>query len=322
MFADLTAREILEKLAPRFIKPARGSQMYGGFVPAGTRHRRLSLVDKLARLERNPPRMVAPVAPRSFTEEEIAEGFRRSEIRLRGGLLDGIEYPPLSSAHVQNRQRMLRERFWGPGQHGHTPEKLLELEQARAQIAAQFPAPMTVSETVTAQPIQPQPAVDAAQEVELVSITGTPTSAFNTVIGGITDAITGIATPTGINAITNLIAATRGNTGAVPAALNPMGVSTPFVGGAVMPGGVMAPGAVPAGLGELLDLPLVDITPQGTSGLTSPFHTTASGNQVAQPFVKSKSNGKTEWFIPAGQPKTWTKASRKRAHSHRHHHPR
>ena len=160
-----------------------------------------------------------------------------------------------------------------------------------------------------------------------MSITGTPTSGFNQVMGGITDAVTGLATPSGIQSIASLVGAIRGGGGAVPAALNPMGVGLPFVQGAVLPGGVPTQVASPIqGTGVALDLPFVDIMQQGTAAnmrsLTRPFHETAAGNQVAQPFVSVKDNGKTEWFIPAGQPKTWSKASRKRTHRHAHHHPR
>jgi len=352
IFGDLTAREVLRAVAPQTLKSAQVGKPRFGFVQAGTRTPKLSLADKVARLERHPPRMVAPGAPRTFTEEEIRLPFEQYAM-YQASIGTG-------SMNVRRaRERLIRSRdlqLWDES----SPGELIAKERSRQAIVMRSPQSV-VTETVIPSsteedidmPFDPvaerayldqlgremQASIDRGdliydlpEDVRLqlqtpsggtnVSITGTPTSAFNMVIGGITDAITGIATPTGINAITNLIAATQGGSGAVPAALNPMGVRTPFVGGAVLPGGVMAPGSVPAGLGQLLDLPLVDITPQGTSGLGSPFHTTASGNQVAQPFVKSKANGKTEWFIPAGQPKTWTKASRKRAHSHRHHHPR
>lgn len=304
IFGDATAREVLKIAAPRTVEVAREGKPRFGFVPAGTRSRKLSLATKLERLVAHPPRMVErPGAPIRFSEEQIREGFALSRERL-------TDLPIHAS---MSAPRIRAERFW----RENSPESLLDLEKVRGDIAAKSwaafpPGPLVTDEVTTT-------------EVDRVSITGTPTGIFNQVVGGVGDVLSTFGSPGaqgGLNAIANIIAATRGNTGAVPAALNPMGVTTPFVGGAVLPGGVMAPSLVPAAMGQLLDLPLIDITPQGTSGLTSPFHTTASGNQVAQPFVKSKANGKTEWFIPAGQPKTWTKASRKRAHSHRHHHPR
>jgi len=188
--------------------------------------------------------------------------------------------------------------------------------------ATQFqPGPPPV---VMTQPVTPVALTPNQLEVEDMSITGTPTSAWNTVIGGITDAVTGMATPSGIGAIADLVGAIRGQ-GAVQTAFNPMGVGMPMLPApAVLPGGVPASFApsVQGGMPVGLELPFVDIVGQGAGAITQPFHTTSAGNQVAQPFVKSKANGKTEWFIPAGQPKTWSKASVKRRHRHAHHHPR
>lgn len=336
IFGDLTAREVLKSVAPRTLKSAQVGKPRFGFVEAGTRHKKLSLAAKVARLDQHPPRTVPPGAPRLFTDEEIKEEFRRSKIRLTGGMVDGVQYPPLSSVHVHNRQRLLDERFWGPGEHGHTPEELIAKESARQAIATRSPAPVA-TETVTPPFTDPglgELGADLQAEYDRggfiiddfsrngepdMSLTGVDTSFWNTLNTGL-EGLAGTFNTVG-PMIASIIAATQGGGGGAPG--RSAGVPQEV---AVLPGGspvtVNGNGAYPVGLTNGIDLPFIDIMPQGSSGITSPFHTTAAGNQVAQPFVKSKSNGKTEWFIPAGQPKTWTKASRKRSHRHAHHHPR
>ena len=74
-----------------------------------------------------------------------------------------------------------------------------------------------------------------------------------------------------------------------------------------------------------LDVPGVDFVAQGGASIMAPFRVTRAGNQVAQPFVSVRASGGMEWFIPAGKPTAWSKASIKRRHHHghpRHHHPR
>lgn len=44
----------------------------------------------------------------------------------------------------------------------------------------------------------------------------------------------------------------------------------------------------------------------------TPFRSTPMGTQVARPFVATRDNGRSEWFIPAGKPTAWSKASIKR----------
>ena len=72
----------------------------------------------------------------------------------------------------------------------------------------------------------------------------------------------------------------------------------------------VATGAAGAGLAELAQLALDD--GMGGGNIGSPFRMTAAGNQVAQPFVTQRANGSMEWFIPAGKPTAWSKASVKR----------
>lgn len=85
-------------------------------------------------------------------------------------------------------------------------------------------------------------------------------------------------------------------------------------------------GSLGSGLLGGFDLPGVDITAQGTAGLTQPFSVSPTGRQTAKPFVAVRANGSPEWFIPAGKPKTWSKASIKKqsrcGHTHRHYHRR
>lgn len=45
---------------------------------------------------------------------------------------------------------------------------------------------------------------------------------------------------------------------------------------------------------------------------TSPFRMSATGAAIAQPFVTTRPNGKAEWFVPAGKPKTWSKVTIKK----------
>ncbi len=305
IFGQATARDVLKIAAPRTLEVSRVGKPRFGFVPAGTRSRKLTLETKLARLDAHPPRMVERSgAPISFSEEQIAQGFALSRERLAG-----------LPIHVAMRgPRDLAERFW----RQNNPADLLELENVRSDIAAKSwavspPDPLvTETDTTTEEP---------------VSITGTPTGIFNQATGAIGEALNTFGTPGvqgGLNAIANIIAATRRPQ--QPLAGSPMSGQPLALPGAVMPGGAPSNGATPVGLESMLDLPFVDIMAQGTASnmrsLTRPFHETAAGNQVAQPFVSVKANGKTEWFIPAGQPKTWTKASRKRSHRHAHHHPR
>ena len=111
--------------------------------------------------------------------------------------------------------------------------------------------------------------------------------------------------------------------------------------GGVMPGGVPVYGAPPAtaqggflqaaqlmqasparsdpnGFG--FDMPFRDVTPQGSSDLFAPFRVTSSGNQVAQPHVVVKANGRRVWMGPYGEPKGWTKVTVKK--NRRCHRPR
>jgi len=80
-----------------------------------------------------------------------------------------------------------------------------------------------------------------------------------------------------------------------------------------VPRAVLAGGAGAAGelsnvdLEDLFDIPGFDITAQGTSKLTSPFRRTAAGS-AAQPHVRvNPSNGRSEWFRPAGKPVLFSK---------------
>ena len=309
IFGTATARDVLKIAAPRTLEVSRVGKPRFGFVPAGTRSRKLTLETKLARLDAHPPRMVERLgAPIRFSEEQIAQGFALSRERLVG--------LPIHVSMSGPRQRA--ERFW----RENNPADLLELENVRSDIAAKswagYPPDPLVTETVTA-------------TEEPVSITGTPTGIFNQATGAIGEALNTFGQPgvqTGIGAIADIIRAIRTprRTQFLPSPLPPEQTWMPTHPPAVMPGGAPANGVTPVGLDQLLDLPFVDIMAQGTASnmrsLTSPVHATSAGNQVAQPFVFVKNNGKTEWFIPAGQPKTWTKASRKRSHRHAHHHPR
>ena len=150
----------------------------------------------------------------------------------------------------------------------------------------------------------------------IMSITGVNTSSWAQTIGTIGDALEGITTAIA-PALPGIIRASTGSPsqvivqqpGAVGGAMNPFGQVSPWVNTTVMPGGTTP---------VFGDLPFFDLAPQGSQGggaPTTPFRMTRSGNQVAQPFVNTRANGSSEWFIPAGKPKTWTKANVKRRRS-------
>lgn len=55
-----------------------------------------------------------------------------------------------------------------------------------------------------------------------------------------------------------------------------------------------------------LDMPLRDVTPQGSAGLFEPFTATLAGHR-AQPFIGiNPTTGRRTWFKPAGQPVLWS----------------
>ena len=73
---------------------------------------------------------------------------------------------------------------------------------------------------------------------------------------------------------------------------------------------VLVEGVGPGGVGTGLDLPFIDVVPQGGGGqlarLTSPFVPTMAGAR-AQPFIASNPvTGATTWFKPAGKPILWS----------------
>ena len=60
----------------------------------------------------------------------------------------------------------------------------------------------------------------------------------------------------------------------------------------------------------------------GPDAIENPFRTSQTGVQTAKPFVVERDDGGIEWFIPAGKPTAWSKASvKKRRHTHAHSHP-
>lgn len=103
----------------------------------------------------------------------------------------------------------------------------------------------------------------------------------------------------------------RGQGGQRVQLVNAGGGNTPL--GGVLPSSVMA---APAAFNSLqlpsFNVPGIDIVADGAGAVSNPFKTTATGQQRAQPHMRVKANGNTEWFIPAGKPTGWTKASVKR----------
>ena len=163
------------------------------------------------------------------------------------------------------------------------------------------------------------------REDEDMSLTGVNTSIFADVVGGVGDAVNSIFTPSNVNAmnaLANVVGAFTGNRGmGGPTTVQPMPISTQPTSNNPPPEWLRNTGA-PSGtlpLTPAFGLPGVDIVNETTAGsmgdLMAPFRMTASGNAVAKPFAGVRPNGKIEWFIPAGQPKTWSKASVKRRRS-------
>lgn len=124
---------------------------------------------------------------------------------------------------------------------------------------------------------------------------------LNSALGGFVSAINPILTAA--TPVAQQYVASRFSSGALPGG-TPMPLPMP-----TLPAG--NPGYQQAFVGNF-DLPGFDVAPQGAADLFSPFRTTANGTQVAKPYAATKANGKTEWFIPAGQPTGFTKASRKK----------
>lgn len=93
--------------------------------------------------------------------------------------------------------------------------------------------------------------------------------------------------------------------------LNGGGFRTPGIAGPI--GGRMPtilPGGARTMSGGLMQLPFIDVVPQGggatLSALTSPFLPTRAGFR-AQPFISQSPDGRVEWFRPAGRPVLFSK---------------
>ena len=145
-------------------------------------------------------------------------------------------------------------------------------------------------------------------------------------IGGVLDTVGQVANIANQSVIPALV-----QTGVIGGGGGNAGGGIPYnpgllMGGNVTPGMSFSPqlGAVGAGalgsilgnqfppIGAGLDLPGIDVVSQGAGTVVQPFRVTADGRQVAQPHLVPRANGGQEWFIPAGRPTAWSKASVKR----------
>lgn len=97
-------------------------------------------------------------------------------------------------------------------------------------------------------------------------------------------------------------------------------ISGPYGGGSAYPG-MPSGGGLAGTFNQWLQpqqqqqgfLPFVDVVPDGVGQITEPFYTSPTGQQRAKAHIAVRSNGKVEWFIPAGKPLTWSKATVKKA---------
>lgn len=174
---------------------------------------------------------------------------------------------------------------------------------------------------VTAPPVSTVPIAEADTPVVgtvppmLIPATGESDMSLSGIIGDIFGGLGTLATAVSPIATPFIQGFAQPRGGGVQASTNPFGVSQPF---GVNPFAQMALQGQ-----QTLGVPFVDLAPSGSAAFFEPFRTNAVGQQIAKPFVAVKSNGKSEWYIPAGQPTAFTKASRKRSRvRHHHHNPR
>ena len=298
LFQGLTARQILSVAAPRRLRHARQGKQRSGLVPETASAERLAALNSI-------PRTGDPPVGKVFTKQEVRKQFARQQEIARAAR----RTRPVSRQFIRNVSELSSERFYND----------FNLDRAERLLADEVPKTLI--------PNQPAPIPQPKQEIEDVSLTGVPTvfTDFSTGLGGLIDTLSGPGATTLGNPIDNIISATRKPSGG--SLIQPFPVNTPTIqpfptpsqqNPMMYPGGspVMPGGTTP--VFTQLDFPGFDFAPQGSQGggaPTSPFRMTASGNQVAQPFVQTRSSGRSEWFIPAGQPKTWTKANVKRRRS-------
>lgn len=286
LFQGLTARQILSVAAPRRLRHARQGKQRAGLVPETASAERLAALNSI-------PRAGDPPVGKVFTKQEVRKQFARQQEIARWAR----RTRPVSKQFIRNVSELSSERFYND----------FNLDRAERLLADEVPKTLI--------PNQPAPISKPKQEIEDVSLTGVPTvfTDFSTGLGGLIDTLSGPAATNLGNTIANIIGATRQPSGGNM--MQPFPVNAPMERIAI-PNPVMPGGTTPV-FGQF-DLPGFDLAPQGSQrggAPTSPFRTTASGNQVAQPFVQTRSSGRSEWFIPAGQPKTWTKANVKRRRS-------
>lgn len=79
-----------------------------------------------------------------------------------------------------------------------------------------------------------------------------------------------------------------------PSIINALGLGGGGGGAVTLPGGFTAP--------SFVDLPMVDITPQGTAGITSPWRATPAGASAQVHVQVNPVTGRATWFKPAGKP--------------------
>lgn len=287
VFQGLSARQVLAALD---VLPGLGTF---GFLPQGT------LVDsarELEALQSTPPVDVGP----TLSQEEIRDtlvaissrslargrsnvsGIGQTRIRsgeqlrqLETGLFAGVLDPlpqEVQTLPLRERERRVRERR-AQNNVGLSGRDFLRLNRSRR----------------------------TGEQEAMPSLTGTD----NGIIGG---ALTGLGNLVGSLSQSPLV-------GQIVASQFPTRGAQQIPAGQpfdprFLVGAQASSGGMQSALG--LDLPFIDVAPQGAAGAFLPFRTSATGTQVAKPFMAVRDNGKMEWFIPAGQPTGWTKASRKK----------
>ena len=299
IFSNLTARDVLRNLDPRTVQPALKTKPRFGFVPAGTRSKNLNLQQKLQRLSSAQPLPPISQKRKIFSAGEIANYY---DAQLQAVENELIERGPASRGR-RNWDQIYRRNLFNADQK----KAAINAELVRSSLPDDFLSkaqPMTVAPTT---------------EVKQVSITGvpTPTNGGGGLLGGLggfledlTGAIGGgIDVYRQIEQIRNPVPAASQPGGPMPVtAVFPAPTMGPISAGLLPtfgPAGPVIGGALGgAALGAMFN--------GGGGAPTSAFRTTAAGNQVAQAFVATRDNGRAEWFIPAGKPTSWSKASIKR----------
>jgi len=337
-FGNLTARQILASVD---IVPGEHSF---GLVPIG------SVVNpamKQAWLQSAPPVLDIPARiPREDLEAFLLrEEFRRQRQSPAGGkktlltLFEGITPPDILDSRLAeiilargadlSPEVPIQKPMGPPIPPPPPPITTRPHIPGPVPIAAPLPPILSPPVAPAPRPITTRPHIPGPVPIPPRPIYGPPRPEFLQPAGEPDVSLTGIIDAVG-GALGGIIQA--GAPLATTFIQGKYGPSAPIMGGVgpiyggVMPGGVPVSLAPPATVAPnmlqatpALGLPFMDVAPQGGAGLFDPWKVTASGNQVAKSFPMVKANGNVEWFMPAGQPTGFTKASRKRRRHH--HHP-